>query len=150
MKWSLTSAVRRHRCLRGDAPRLFYSKSFPGSTPAYVQITLDKSGEAVYREAPDDDLPLKFQLTEAETAEVFALAEKLDYFKHPLESGLKVAFMGTKTFRYENGAEKTEVKFNYSEDPTPRRCWTGSSAWPNRPSTASTWSAPPSTTGWAW
>ena len=24
--------------------------------------------------------------------------------------------MGTKTFRCENGAEKTEVQFNYSED----------------------------------
>jgi invasion protein IalB len=54
--------------------------------------------------------------SEAETKEVFALADKLDHFKHPLESPLKVAFMGTKTFRYEEGAEKTEVKFNYSED----------------------------------
>ena len=26
--------------------------------------------------------------------------------------------MGTKTFRYENGDQKTEVKFNYSEDLT--------------------------------
>jgi hypothetical protein len=99
-----------------------------------VQVTLEKNGDAVYREAPDDDLPLKFHLTEAETAEVFDLVEKLDYFKHPLESPLKVAFMGTKTFRYENGAEKSEVQFNYSEDlPTRARCRTGLSAWPNRP-----------------
>jgi hypothetical protein len=27
-----------------------------------------------------------------------------------------VAFMGTKTFRYENGPEKNEVKFNYTQD----------------------------------
>jgi hypothetical protein len=64
----------------------------------------------------DDEMPSKFHLAEAETREVFALAGKLDHFKHPLESPLKVAFMGAKTFRYEEGTEKTEVKFNYSED----------------------------------
>jgi hypothetical protein len=106
-----------------DAQRFFYSKSFPGSMPAYVQVTLEKNGEAVYREAPDDDLPLQFKLTEAETAEVYALVEKLDYFKRPIESGLKVAFMGTKTFRLEKGADKSEVQFNYSEDANAKLLW---------------------------
>jgi hypothetical protein len=106
-----------------DAQRFFYSKSFPGSVPAYVQVTLEKNGEAVYKEAPDDDLPLSFKLTGAETTEVFRLVEKLDDFKHPIESGLKVAFLGTKTFRLENGAEKREVQFNYSEDPNAGLLW---------------------------
>ncbi len=100
----------------GDDPRLTYSKSFPGSTPAFVMVTLEKNGDAEYREAPDDDQPLKFKLEDADAQTVFGLAEKLDYFKHPLESPLKVAFMGTKTFRYESGAVKNEVKYNYSED----------------------------------
>jgi hypothetical protein len=51
---------------------------------------------------------------------MFALADKLDHFKRPLESGLKVAQMGMKTFRFEDGAEKPEVKFNFSEDPDAR------------------------------
>jgi len=116
MKWSfllLFASV----LLAGDEPRLVYSKSFPNSVPAFMKVTLSKSGAADYREAEDDDLPLKFQLTPAETQTVFDLAAKLDYFKHPLESQLKVAFMGMKTFRWENGAEQTEAKFNYSEDP---------------------------------
>jgi hypothetical protein len=99
-----------------DGPRLFYSRAFPGSQPAYFQITLDKDGNAVYGEAPDDDLPLKFRLGETETQQVFALVEKLDYFKHPVESAAKVAFMGAKTLRYENGDQKGEIQFNYSED----------------------------------
>lgn len=99
-----------------DGPRLFYSRSFPGSKPDYIQITVDKNGDAVYQEAVDDDLPLKFKLTADETKAVFDLADKLDHFKHPLESPLKVAFMGTKTFRYIDGDQKTEAKFNYSED----------------------------------
>jgi hypothetical protein len=102
----------------GDAPSLFYSRSFPGSKPDYIQIVVEKSGDAVYQEAVDDDLPLKFKLTSEDTAAIYDLSVKLDHFKHPLESNLKVAFMGTKTFRYIDGNDKSEVKFNYSEDPS--------------------------------
>jgi len=100
----------------GDAPRLFYSRAFPGSKPDYIQVVLEKSGDGVYQEAVEDDLPLKFKLTDEETQVVFGLADKLDHFKHPLESQLKVAFMGTKTFRFVDGEQKSEAKFNYSED----------------------------------
>lgn len=100
-----------------DAPRLVLSKYFKGSTPETVIITIEKSGAAMYREAADDDNPLKFQLTAPAASEVFALAAKLDNFKDPLESGLKVAQMGLKTFRYENGSVVQEAKFNYSINP---------------------------------
>jgi hypothetical protein len=101
-------------------PRLFFSKAFPGSTPAFVAIIVDKRGDAEYREAPEESNPLKFQVSETDVAELFGLAEKLDYFRRPLESPLKVAFTGTKIFRYENGTEKGETKFNFSEDPAAR------------------------------
>jgi hypothetical protein len=101
-------------------PGLFYSRSFPGSTPAYFQIVLDRGGNAEYREALDDDNPLNFRLGESEAGEVFGFAEKLEYFKRPIESSAKVAFTGTKIFRYENGAQKGEVKFTYTEDPSAR------------------------------
>jgi len=116
MKWTLF-LLFASVLFAGDGPRLIFSKSFPGSSPAFMKITLDKSGAADYREAEEDDQPLLFKLTEAETQSVFDLAGKLDYFKRPLESQLKVAFMGMKTMRFEDGAQKTEAKFNYSEDP---------------------------------
>jgi hypothetical protein len=96
--------------------RLFFSKSFPGSVPAYVAITVEQNGAGEYKEAADDDNPLKFQLSPADTTEMFALADKLDRFKRPLESPLKVAQMGMKTLRFEEGGKSTEVKFNFSED----------------------------------
>jgi hypothetical protein len=99
-----------------DAARLVYTKSFPGSTPAFVQITIEDKGAGVYKEAPDDENPVKFQLSQEEAGQVFGLAKKLDNFTRPVESGLKVAKMGEKTFRYEAGAVAHEVKFNYSED----------------------------------
>ena len=110
-------ALAAAACALGAADgRLFYSREFPGSTPAYIQVTLTKDGDAEYREAVDDDLPVKFKLDSATAQEIYGLAEKLEFFKHPIESPLKVAFMGTKTFRLESGAGKTEVKFNYTEN----------------------------------
>ncbi|MGA2739414.1 MAG: hypothetical protein ABSG65_18480 [Bryobacteraceae bacterium] len=100
-----------------DVPRLYFSKSFPGSAPAYVAINVDKTGAGDYREEEKDDNPLRFQLSEPDVAGMFDLAAKLGYLDHPLESPLKVAFMGTKTLRFVDGARKNEVKFNYSEDP---------------------------------
>ncbi len=99
-----------------DAPRIVFTKAFPGSTPAFVQITLERTGDAIYTEDPKDENPLIFKLTEADTTAIFDLADRLDHFGKALESGLKVAFMGAKTFRYEGDGAPKEAKFNYSED----------------------------------
>jgi hypothetical protein len=72
------------------APRIYYSKSFPGSTPAFVAITLERSGAGEYKEAPDDENPLKFQLKQAEADEIFALAEKVGRFTRMLDWKLLV------------------------------------------------------------
>jgi len=99
----------------GDSGRIVYTKSFPGSSPAFVSITVERNGEVSYKEDPEDD-PEKFQLEESGTETMFDLAGRLDHFKHPLESGLKVANMGVKTFRWEDGDASSEQKFNYSLD----------------------------------
>src|SRR5690242_3503638 len=116
MKW-LCPILLCPLLFAGSLPRIIYTKSFPGSVPAFVAITLDQSGAGDYKEAADDDSPLKFQLKEAEVQEIFGLADKLGRFSHSLESPLKVAFMGLKTLRYEaDQGVKGEVKFNFSED----------------------------------
>lgn len=97
-------------------PRLLYSKYFKGSVPEYVAITVERSGAATYQEAKEDDNPIKIQLSQADTQALFDLAQKLDHFQHPLESGLKVANMGTKTFAFEDGANRHSIEFNYSQD----------------------------------
>ncbi|HLJ15200.1 MAG TPA: hypothetical protein VKV15_11930 [Bryobacteraceae bacterium] len=98
-------------------PRIVYTKAFPGSSPPWAGITVERDGSTVYKESPNDDQPLKFRLEDDETADIFRLADKLGHFNHPLESNLKVANMGMKTFRFEDGKETHEVKFNYSLDP---------------------------------
>jgi hypothetical protein len=102
----------------GSGPTVFYSKAFPGSVPAFVSVEVHRDGSTVYKEAPDDEQPVEFRLPPAEVDQVFTLADRLDKFKRPLESGLKVANMGQKTFRYQDGSVKNEVQFNFSMDET--------------------------------
>ncbi len=103
-------------------PKLIFTRSFPGSTPEYFSIRIDRTGALQYKESPTDDQSLTAHLQDAETAPLFSMAEKLDYFKSPLESGLKVANTGKKTFRYEDGnGAVTETSFNYSINETARQ-----------------------------
>ena len=97
-------------------PQVIYSKSFPGSMPEWVQITLTKDGQCVYTDQKDDPQPLTFALTPEQTNTLFGLAEKLNFFNRPLESGLAVAKMGEKSFRWVDGGKTFEAKFNYTQD----------------------------------
>jgi hypothetical protein len=103
-------------CTLSAAPRLFYSKYFKGSVPEFVSITVERDGNVIYQEAKDDDNPVHIQLGAAAAQELFDLTEKLGRFQRPLESGLKIANLGTKTFRFQDGTEQHEIQFNYSED----------------------------------
>jgi hypothetical protein len=114
LAWLLLAAFP----LIAGEPTVTFSKSFPGSVPPYVEISVEKDGAAEYKEDPKDDSPLKFQLQSDEASAIFSLTDKLGHFSRPIESGLKVANMGMKTFRYDPGdGASREVKFNYSEDP---------------------------------
>jgi hypothetical protein len=103
-------------CAVAAAPaKLTFTKSFPGSVPEYCFVEIDQSGALTYKESPTDDRPVKAQVPTSDVAPLFDLAQQLDFFKSPIESGLKVANTGKKTFRYESPEGKTaEVVFNYS------------------------------------
>jgi len=118
MRWIAVFAAMLGPVLAQAAPRLVFTKSFPGSTPAYVEISVEKDGSVVYKEAPDDNNPISIHLPQADADTMFSLADKLNHFADPLETNVKVAFMGKKTFRYEDpaGTEKHHADFNYSAD----------------------------------
>ncbi len=103
--------------------RVTYTKTFPGSDPDYVSITLDRDGRVSYKEMADDDSPDTFQLEPQFTDTIFQLAAKLDHFKRSVESGMKVANMGAKTFRWEDGNDAGQTTFNYSTDLSAQALW---------------------------
>ena len=99
--------------------RVTFIKVFPGSIPPYCSVQLSKDGSLVYQEAPTDDNPIRAKMAAADTDALFDMAAKLDHFKAKLESGLKVANTGKKTFRYESAdGTASEAVFNYSQDVT--------------------------------
>src|SRR6185295_1965541 len=57
-------------------PRLTFSKSFPGSTPAFFSITVERSGAASYNESEDPDNAEKMQIEDKVLDAMFGLAEK--------------------------------------------------------------------------
>jgi hypothetical protein len=120
MKWMLPILLLAPALFGAGGPSLFYSKSFPGSVPPYFQVSVDKTGQVSYAEEPDDADPVRFQLPEPDVNQLFSLADKLDHFKRSIEGKAKVAFMGDKLLRYQDGAERTEVKYNYTDDPSAR------------------------------
>jgi hypothetical protein len=98
--------------------RIVFTKSFPGSVPAYFEVDLKATGEATYRESTEDADPLKFVLRPEETAAIFSLAQELDYSAAPMRNERKIAFTGDKTIRFEDSTGvRRETKFIHTEDP---------------------------------
>ena len=106
--------------LTASAQRIVYTKVFPGSNPAYVKITITQAGALTYQEEANEPEPDKVQLDSATTTAIFDLAAKLDHFKAKIESGLKVAKMGEKTYRWEEGTSGSEAKYNHTNDENAR------------------------------
>jgi hypothetical protein len=107
----------------GVSPKLTYSRTFKGSTPEYLLITVDSKGLGAFEghkldEAPS---PRPFQLSAGTTERIFALAKQLHNFQSvDLDSHKKVANLGQKTFTYQQGEDVNQVVFNFTEDRTAR------------------------------
>ncbi|MCU0229353.1 MAG: hypothetical protein MUF01_17125 [Bryobacterales bacterium] len=96
--------------------QLEYVKVFPGSSPEYQQLRIERDGSGVYQEARQEADPVNLQLPAKLAEQLFDLLKELNYLKDPLESGLDIAKMGEKTFRY-TGAQSHQQTFNYTTAP---------------------------------
>jgi hypothetical protein len=114
LRTALLMVVLAAAACAAEVPQISFSKSFPGSVPAYFAITVERTGATSYNESEDPDNAEKIQLETSVVTDMFELADRLEHFKKPLESGLKVANMGEKTLRWEAGGDRSQTKFNYS------------------------------------
>jgi len=106
----------------GATPKIVFTKSFPGSTPPFESVSVDKNGALQYMESASDDQPVTAQMSQSEAMPLFEQAQKLNYFRSPLDSGLKVANTGKKIFRYiDADGKSTETSFNYSTNEIARQ-----------------------------
>lgn len=98
--------------------KLTFRRIFKSSTPEFIEITVrDDSDDATYeiRQLDDDPGAAKFQVSAALRAKMFELANQLNHFEgQDLDVHRKIANLGEKTFRWEQGGQAHEVKFNYT------------------------------------
>ncbi len=99
--------------------RFTFIKIFPGSLPEYTGLTVAEDGAATYdgRSLQELPHPENFRLPADLTAQLFTYAAALNFFQGvQLDSSRRIANLGRKTFRFEKGAERNEVEFNYTEN----------------------------------
>jgi hypothetical protein len=101
-----------------SVPRLTFTKTLKGSSPEYMAVSLDAGGNGTYdsHKLEDGPNPRPMQVSAGTTAQIFSLAQSLNYFRSlNLDSRQKVANLGLKTLTYQAGNEINKVQYNFTE-----------------------------------
>lgn len=107
-------------CANPGGATITYRRVFKGSSPEFIEVKIGDDGKAAFdiRQLEDDPDPEPFEVAPAVKSKIFELAGELHHFAvQNLDIQKKIANLGQKTFRYENGAEVHETSFNYTLNP---------------------------------
>ena len=100
------------------AAKLTFRRVFKESTPEFIEIIVSQdTDKATYEIRQIDEDPGKspFEVGAELRAKMFELAGQMNHFQNQdLDVHRKIANLGEKTFRWEEGSEAHEVKFNYT------------------------------------
>ena len=94
-----------------------YRRVFKSSTPEFIEIKVSDQGKSTFdiRQLDEDADPQPFEVGPEVQKKIFDLASDLNHFANQnLDIQKKIANLGQKTFRYENGPEVHETSFNYT------------------------------------
>jgi hypothetical protein len=95
-----------------------YRRVFKGSSPEFIEIKVSEQGKCTYdiRQLSDDADPEPIEVGPDLRKKIFGTAAAINNFKlaGTLDIQKKIANLGQKTLRYENGAEVHETSFNYT------------------------------------
>jgi hypothetical protein len=115
--WLLVPAV----CAAPPGATITYRRVFKSSTPEFIEIKVPLQGKSTFdiRQLDEDADAEPFEVGPAVQKQIFDLAAELKNFAvGDLDIQKKIANLGQKTFRYENGSEVHETSFNYTVNPT--------------------------------
>ena len=119
-------AAAQARAAAASAPsaqtvKVTFRRVFQGSSPEYIELCIwDDAKTATYeiRQMEDDPGSAPFEVGEAVRSKIFGLAAQLHNFQgQDLDVHRKIANLGEKTFRWEQGGVSHETKFNYTLNP---------------------------------
>jgi hypothetical protein len=95
-----------------------YRRVFKSSTPEFIEIKIRQNSDTAsyeIRQLEEDGGASPFEVGGPLRGKIFELVEQLNRFKGlDLDVHRKIANLGAKTFRWENGAESYETTFNYT------------------------------------
>jgi len=101
-----------------QSAKLTFRRIFPASSPEFIEITvLEDSDAATYeiRQLDEEAGAAPFVVSAPLRAKMFGYAAELHHFQGlDLDVHRKIANLGEKTFRWEQGTLKFETKFNYT------------------------------------
>lgn len=103
---------------RPGAARVTFRRIFQGSSPEFIEVTVQSdSNAATYEIRQLDEEPgaQPFEVGETLRSKIFALSQQLNEFQgQDLDVHRKIANLGEKTFRWQQGNVSHETKFNYT------------------------------------
>ena len=94
-----------------------YRRVFKGSSPEFIEIKVSEQGPCTYdiRQLSEDADPESIEVGPDVRKKIFETAAAINNFNiGNLDIQKKIANLGQKTLRYENGAEIHETSFNYT------------------------------------
>ncbi|MBS1840397.1 MAG: hypothetical protein JSS69_09595 [Acidobacteria bacterium] len=98
--------------------KLSFRRIFPASTPEFIEITVAEDSDAAtyeIRQLDEEVGSSPFVVSAPLRAKMFGYAAELHHFQGlDLDVHRKIANLGEKTFRWEQGSQKFETKFNYT------------------------------------
>ena len=115
---SLCLSASAASAIPASAAKITFKRIFQGSSPEFIEISVrEESNAATFeiRQLDEDPGSQPFEVSDALRAKIFALAGELNHFQgQDLDVHRKIANLGEKTFRWEQGGVTHETKFNYT------------------------------------
>jgi hypothetical protein len=115
---AVTASISTTASVPVSAAKLTFRRIFKESTPEFIEIVVSQdTDKATYEIRQIDEDPEKspFEVGAELRAKMFELAAQMNHFQNQdLDVHRKIANLGEKTFRWEQGSEAHEVKFNYT------------------------------------
>src|SRR5215467_5356275 len=101
-----------------QAAKITFRRIFSGSSPEFIEITVREDSDVAtfdIRQLDEDASSAPFEVSSTLRAKMFGYAAELHHFQgQDLDVHRKIAYLGEKTFRWEQGSQKFETKFNYT------------------------------------
>jgi hypothetical protein len=101
-----------------QSAKVTFRRIFQGSSPEFIELTVrddSKTGTYEIRQMDDDPGSAPFEVSDALRSKIFELTAQLHNFQgQDLDVHRKIANLGEKTFRWEQGGVVHETKFNYT------------------------------------